>query len=486
MKTRIAVAVLLVSALVAACGIEGPFINAVTRDQSTEVPKAADNVVRGRVLGAPAGAAIAVQAGSGTIVEGIKGSVAADGSFELRFPGNTDYASLRLDVRWSGGQFFGIVPSAPKQVSVLDPERVIDLESDVPALAPLSGATTAYTLVILGSALSQGRTLSSLPPDTIRTTAAALDGLAGSNNAAVTGFVSLVEGLLAKAGSAGHPFPATFSAAAGVRGLVDATFLSDAATGVTAEEFEQALLAAAAEIDVAVCYDPDTIRVVFLADMRGGSKDLNCETIDPFLWAKDEDGKGMYFTGGIHKTTPACGGDVVKPYCITQEEMDTSNGRMGNWVPNQIPMYDDGTNGDALANDRIFTLTLDLPYFDADLAPGGIGMRIGYKYTWGKPKQGWTGSEEWPGNQRILELVDVNGDGLIVRMDAFADQTTNKDKMNQLTPANGGCGVNFFEAEAKAKCSHDTREALVDSDGDCKLDGLPPAGPVSPLTVPCS
>ena len=43
----------------------------------------------------------------------------------------------------------------------------------------------------------------------------------------------------------------------------------------------------------------------------------------------------------------------------------------------------------------------------------------------------------------------------------FADQTTNKDKMNQLTPANGGCGVNFFEAEAKAKCSRDTRETLV-------------------------
>ena len=101
-------------------------------------------------------------------------------------------------------------------------------------------------------------------------------------------------------------------------------------------------------------------------------------------------------------------------------------------------------------------------------------------------KQGWTGSEEWPGNQRLLELEDLDGDGLVVRLDVFGDEATNKDKANLLTGANGGCGVNYWELNAKDGCAHDTRERQVDTDGDCKADAWPSAGAVSPITVPCS
>ena len=58
------------------------------------------------------------------------------------------------------------------------------------------------------------------------------------------------------------------------------------------------------------------------------------------------------------------------------------------------------------------------------------GIRLGYKYTWGTRGAPWTGSEEWPGNSRLLEVVDVNGDNFVYRRDVFGDEATNKDKAN--------------------------------------------------------
>ena len=54
----------------------------------------------------------------------------------------------------------------------------------------------------------------------------------------------------------------------------------------------------------------------------------------------------------------------------------------------------------------------------------------------------WTDTEEWPGNQRILEVDDLDGDQLVIRYDYFGDEATNKDKKNSLSFANGGCGTN--------------------------------------------
>ena len=495
----------------AGCGLEGPIINAAIRDKSTELPTAADNVVLGAVAGVPAGAALKVLAynGAGTLIDGIDPrcrhvdaggatvedpGACADGSFALHFPGNSDNAGVRLEARWSTGQVLGILPNAPKQLSVVDPERIIRLDEAVPALQPMSPRTTAFTLIILGSALNQGKTLAAVPEDVLRQTSAALDELAGQGASKVAAFVTMVDGLLADVG--GHdgklPFTGTLQNGARPRDLLDAAYV--AVTGPTAEAFEAALLAAAGEIQVAVCYAQDhdpgaphhrLIRVVLQADLRTGLKDHNCQPVDTFKWATNVAGKVVYLAAGLHKTTPQCSGDVVKPWCVDQVEFDAANATMGNWVPNQVAMYDDGTHGDAVKGDSIWSLALDLPYVPVDGSPTGAGVRLGYKFTYGQPGQGWTDSEEWPGNQRLLELVDVNGDGLVVRLDAFGDESGNKDKANALTPANGGCGTNFWENEIHAKCAHDTREAQVDTDGDCLPDAWPSPGPVSPLTVPC-
>ena len=88
-------------------------------------------------------------------------------------------------------------------------------------------------------------------------------------------------------------------------------------------------------------------------------------------------------------------------------------------------MYDDGTGGDEVAGDGVWTLAGRLAGRGyADLA----GVRVAYKFTWGNDGDGWTNTEEFPGNQRILELDDRNGDRIIARLDMFADETTNKDK----------------------------------------------------------
>ena len=129
--------------------------------------------------------------------------------------------------------------------------------------------------------------------------------------------------------------------------------------------------------------------------------------VNRFKWATDKPGKQMFFVGWIHADSPDPG-------------RRSGPSPLGNGVPNTIPMYDDGTNGDEQANDNVWTLTVDLPR----------GIRLGYKYTWGTRGAPWTGSEEWPGNSRLLEVVDVGGDNFVYRRDVFGDEATNKDKAN--------------------------------------------------------
>jgi len=68
--------------------------------------------------------------------------------------------------------------------------------------------------------------------------------------------------------------------------------------------------------------------------------------------------------------------------------------QLGNWVPNKIPMFDDGTHGDARAGDGIWTREVKLPE----------GETVLYKYTnSGVPGQ-WGASDEAPGLNRRLKV----------------------------------------------------------------------------------
>jgi len=180
----------------------------------------------------------------------------------------------------------------------------------------------------------------------------------------------------------------------------------DLALESTTADFDAKLGEVAGLYDPEGCPDPVRIRVVFTSDFTQGAQDGNCAVVNRFKWAVDEPGKRMFFVGWVHVDSA-----IQDP---------ATNAALGAGVPNQIAMYDDGTNGDEVSGDGIWTVSFAVPR----------GIRVGYKYTWGTRGAPWTGSEEWPGNSRLLEVVDVSGDEIVYRRDVFGDEATNKDRMN--------------------------------------------------------
>jgi hypothetical protein len=232
----------------------------------------------------------------------------------------------------------------------------------------------------------------------------------------------------------------------------------DGRPNATTQVFDDLLSSVAQLYRPAGCPDPDRIRIVFTVDFNAGRKNGNCGVSDRFSWATDKPGKSMFFVGWVHKDSEI------------QDNLVTA--LLGNGIPNQVPMFDDGTNGDETPGDNIWTIYFDVPR----------NVRIGYKYTWGTRGALWTGSEEWPGNSRIIEAVDVNGDGLVYRRDVFGDEATNKDRNNLNTKGSGSVSwttdLRGYGLEA--------REQKVDTDNDCIPDLwlLPKA--IGPLTLACT
>ena len=175
-------------------------------------------------------------------------------------------------------------------------------------------------------------------------------------------------------------------------------------------KFDAKLAEVAQLYQPAGCADPTHVRLVFSVDFNAGSLNGNCGESNRFAWTTDAPGKRMFFVGWVHRES---------------EVQDSAiNNLLGAGIPNQIAMYDDGTNGDDVSGDNIWTVSFDVPFDPAKK------LRIGYKFTWGFRGAVWTGSEEWPGNSRIIQVEDVNGDGFVHRRDVYGDEATNKDRMN--------------------------------------------------------
>ncbi len=229
-------------------------------------------------------------------------------------------------------------------------------------------------------------------------------------------------------------------------------------------KFDAKLAAAAPLYDPSGCPDTTRVRLVFTVDFNEGGKNGNCAGIDRFKWAKDAPGKSMFFVGWVHRDS------VVQDAAV--------NAMLGGSTPNQVQMYDDGSNGDETAGDNVWTIYFDVPR--GDPATSSV-LRIGYKYTWGTRGAVWTGSEEWPGNSRIIEVRDLNGDNFVYRRDVFGDEATNKDRANLNLTGTGsidwttdlhGCGV----PEAR-------ENKYVNSQCSCGDWATPVA--LGPITVRC-
>ena len=68
--------------------------------------------------------------------------------------------------------------------------------------------------------------------------------------------------------------------------------------------------------------------------------------------------------------------------------------QLGNWKPNTVKMYDDGTHGDRQQNDSVWTIELRFP----------VGTEIQYKFTNSGPSGEWNPGEEFPGGNRRVFL----------------------------------------------------------------------------------
>ncbi len=83
--------------------------------------------------------------------------------------------------------------------------------------------------------------------------------------------------------------------------------------------------------------------------------------------------------------------------------------QLGNWIPNNVKMYDDGTGGDITANDGVWSIELEFPH----------GITLEYKYTNSGPNEEWQPGEEFPAVHRTL-VLDGKKDFIVVK-DVFGE-----------------------------------------------------------------
>ena len=82
-----------------------------------------------------------------------------------------------------------------------------------------------------------------------------------------------------------------------------------------------------------------------------------------------------------------------------------NHSELGNWVPNSVRLYDDGSHGDVTAGDSIWTLEVKLP----------LGVEIEYKFTNSGAEGNWNPGEEFPGANRKIKIVKDPAGKMVVR-----------------------------------------------------------------------
>jgi len=97
--------------------------------------------------------------------------------------------------------------------------------------------------------------------------------------------------------------------------------------------------------------------------------------------------------------------DAVGMYVRKSIYIAGNHSSLGNWIPNRIKLYDDGSHGDEKAADGIWSLELQLP----------LGAEIEYKYTNSGAEGSWQPGEEFAGSNRRIRVERKNGEKLVIR-----------------------------------------------------------------------
>jgi hypothetical protein len=236
-----------------------------------------------------------------------------------------------------------------------------------------------------------------------------------------------------------------------------------AAAGVDEFAYGAALEAAVDASLVPIICDPSQVNVLFTVDVSGQGKDGNGAPQS----IRQPSREGKVFLG-----------ITLDPLSPVPDSAGVLRPRL---TPNdpQTEMFDDGSGGDEVAGDGIFSRVLALPR----------GMRVLYKYTNGSPNEGFTGTEEWPGNARILQVEDVltssasgQPDCLVIRRDVFGDEASNKNFVN-LNARLGGGSLGYDDDLGGPVAQALEGEGLLPNAG-LPVDGTRSVAPLTPAGIP--
>lgn len=457
------------------CGIENIFNNA-GHDQ--------DDRPASKITGAvPADVTLdklSLIDGDGNVVVPFQ-STLVDGQFEMRLP-SSKYAMLRLKTDIGNIELRSIAPGVNEESAI----GGVDIDN----------RNMTETLITEARLSADGDTFKKVTPDAYQGTRELIR--AGLDNPGPTqDLLNMVNAFMTRYDpESSQPDPSFFVRPVFCRPAIDETctgvpilgdyvvktsaidpsyilrnpldFVGDGRARIYSDDFDKKLAEVAMLYRPAGCPDPDRIRVVFTVDFNDGAKDGNCNTTNRFKWATDKPGKSMFFVGWIYDGSAGLDPSDVQDPNVAK--------LLGSSTPNTVPMYDDGTNGDQTAGDNIWSVTFDLPRGN----PPDTVLRIGYKYTWGTAGSPWTGTEEWPGNSRILEVVDDNGDDFVYRHDVFGDEATDKDKSNA-----GSKSTLDWDTDMHGCGTPETHENKYDNNS-CTCGSVLTPKWLGPLTVTCT
>ena len=340
----------------------------------------------------------------------VQGQQAAEVSLKT----NTDFGALRL-----------VAVAGEKVLKAVTPQA---LRSDTIALGKVTVSSTALTQLIQEKVAGQGGSFSAIPAAIVEDLIKQVKARRSAKGADVAAFDKLVQQVLAQARTGAQYTRGAFNAtdAALSAGYVQA-HQKALPKGVSAS-YRNALTAAVGRLTVRMVCDAALVKVMFTVDASGRALDGNGTQQ---LIRQPTKGDKIFLAVTVDESSPvADAAGVLK----TQMKPNDPDGAM----------FDDGTNGDEKAADGVFTRVLVLPR----------GMRIKYKYTNGTAGEGWTRTEEWPGNARLLQISDVisrhpdgSPDCLVIRRDAFGDEATNKNFVNLHTLIKGQGGTLSFDRD---------------------------------------
>lgn len=415
-----------------ACGFDGLFFT----PWGFEPTPPARVVLAGEV---DPGAEVVVHAAAGQPLA--RATADANGVFELAL--SPEVLGVNLSV---------IAARGARTLKTLVPQAA---RGEITGVGRLNATTTALAQLAQYEVTNEaGSTLLATPPAALR---GLYSSMTSSPTAALIELVGVVEQVLAAASP-----EASAPAFAAMHPELQEPFVAEA--GLSAEvlgRYRQLLASAAAAYALSVRCDPTRLNTMFTVDVSGRALDGNGAR--QLIRQPPKEGK-VYLGFTSDPSSPVAGADI--PSRLTPNDP-------------RFAMRDDGQGGDELAGDGVFTVVVPLPR----------GARLEYKYTNGAANEGFSGTEEWPGNARIIEIEDVltgrpdgEADCLVIRRDAFGDESSNKNFVNGNGVAKARAGGTLrFDTDLGGEALPAGRGGLL---GGLAVDGLRERSGLTPQGVP--